>query len=204
MKLSQKSWVERLSSSGSVQDDALSELRTILKRRLTLSLRTRPKVDSAFIEDMAQEALVTILGSLNQFQGRSQFTTWATTIAVRKAFTELRRYRWKDVSLDHLLEEQETLASVVDTGQSPDLATEKNVFVAAMYQVINKQLTKKQRTVLLAELEGMPLEEIGRRIGSTRNAIYKLGHDARKRLKEGLMRSGYSALDLASFQGGQR
>lgn len=204
MKLSQKSWVERLSASGAEQDVALSDLRKILAQRLTVSLRSRPQVDAAFVEDMAQESLVTILGILNQFQGRSQFTTWATTIAVRKAFTELRRHRWKDVSLDDLLEEQGTSASVVDTGQGPDVATEKNVFVGAMYQVINEQLTEKQRTVLLAELEGMPQEEIGRRIGSNRNAIYKLAHDARKRLKEGLLEAGYSASDLASFQAGKR
>ena len=65
-----------------------------------------------------------------------------------------------------------------------------------MYGVIERELTEKQRTALLAELKGMPLEEIGRRLGSNRNAVYKLTHDARKRLKKHLEAAGYSAADL--------
>ena len=65
-----------------------------------------------------------------------------------------------------------------------------------MYRIIAMDLTEKQRTALLAEFKGMPQEEIGRRMGSNRNAVYKLTHDARKRLKQGLESAGYSATDL--------
>jgi len=74
--------------------------------------------------------------------------------------------------------------------------------VDKMYEVIGSELTEKQRTVLLAELGGMPQAEIGRRLGSNRNAIYKLTHDARKRLKRGLEGAGYGAQDIqTTFSG---
>ena len=50
---------------------------------------------------------------------------------------------------------------------------------------------------LLAELPGEPMAEIAIRMGSNRNAIYKLTHDARKRLKRGLERAGHSAATVA-------
>ncbi len=70
-----------------------------------------------------------------------------------------------------------------------------------LYSVINEKLTANQRTALLAELGGMAQEEIGRRMERNRNAIYKLTHDARKRLKRELESLGYSREDLASLRG---
>ena len=70
-----------------------------------------------------------------------------------------------------------------------------------MYRIINTELTEKQRTALFAELGGLPQEEIGRRTGSNRNAIYKLTHDARKRLKQGLATAGYTVADLQQIFG---
>jgi RNA polymerase sigma-70 factor (ECF subfamily) len=67
-----------------------------------------------------------------------------------------------------------------------------------MHRVIQNELTEKQKTALLAELKGMPQEEIVRHLGSNRNAVYKLTHDARKRLKQGLEAAGYGADDINS------
>ena len=69
-----------------------------------------------------------------------------------------------------------------------------------MYRIINEELTEKQRDVLLAHLRGMPQAEIGRAMGANRNAVYKLGFDARKRLKEELTKAGYSPEDLETFE----
>jgi RNA polymerase sigma-70 factor (ECF subfamily) len=65
-----------------------------------------------------------------------------------------------------------------------------------MHRVIRDGLTERQRAVLLAELRGMPQDEIARQLGSNRNALYKLTHDARKRLKQGLEQAGFTAEDI--------
>lgn len=193
-------WVATLSAGGPERDVALSELQHLLCRRLLRVLGSRAGVDTAFVEDVVQDALVTILGALDQFKAKSKFTTWATTIAIRTAFAEMRRSRWKDVSLEHLMDNQKMQVpdSPYDSEVERDVA--RNQFLEAMYRIMDEELTEKQRTVLLAELQGMPLKEIGDRLGATRNAIYKLAHDARKRLKKSLIAAGYSAEDLATFQ----
>ena len=65
-----------------------------------------------------------------------------------------------------------------------------------MAEIVANDLTERQRTAVIAELRGMPQAEIGRRLGITRNAVYKLTHDARKKIKRGLEASGFGAVDI--------
>ena len=195
-----ETWLARLTAHGAVRDQALGELRQLLVRRLHTALQGRVGLDDDLIEDVVQDALMKTLDSLTSFQGRSAFTTWVTSIAVRTAFSELRRRRWKDVSLDQVVSETEGSRELaVDTQPSLESNTERAKLVAALYSVIEERLTPKQREALLAELHGMPLEEIGRRMGRSRNAVYKLTHDARKQLKHGLETLGYTSADWRSL-----
>jgi RNA polymerase sigma-70 factor (ECF subfamily) len=67
-----------------------------------------------------------------------------------------------------------------------------------MHEVIRNGLTTKQREALLAAMHGMPLDEIARQLGINRNALYKLTHDARKRLRQGLEAAGFTAEDIGT------
>jgi RNA polymerase sigma-70 factor (ECF subfamily) len=197
MNWSNESWLQRLRASGPDRDDALALLRRILLLRLRAAFRGRSGVDEALLEDVVQESLIRTLDRLGQFQGRSRFTTWATSIAVRVAFTELRRRHWSDVSLNELLEDSPR-GERAGMELPPAAGLEQQSLIDEMYRIIHTELTERQRTALLAELKGMPLEEIGRRLGSNRNAVYKLTHDARKRLKQSLESAGYSIADLGT------
>lgn len=133
-----------------------------------------------------------ILGALDGFRGDSGFMTWSLAIASRTAWTELRRKRWKDVSLDDVLTSEERYdraASPADFEAAPD----RIAVVEVLRELVRTRLTERQRKVVLAELAGMPQQEIARRMGSNRNAIYKLVYDARKNLKRGLEEAGYGA-----------
>ena len=191
MGRSNEAWLADLQSGGSIQQAALMDLRRALIRGLRRALASYSGADDAFLEDAAQESLLRILDRLTQFAGRSQFVTWATAIAIRVALSELRRQRWKDISLNDLTNESNALPvrSIADEGQSVGL--ERTALLEKMHEVIENELTEKQRLALHAELKGMPLDEIARHMGSNRNAVYKLTHDARKRLKSGLENAGY-------------
>lgn len=190
-------WLMHLGSNGSDQQAALADLRAELLRGLRRALATWPLVDEAFLEDIVQDALVRILGRLQQFEGRSRFLTWATAIAIRIAMSELRRRRWQDISLDAVIENADfTPERAAEDDAGPHAQWAQKTILDAMHDVIQNQLTEKQRAVLLAELKGMPQDEIARHIGSNRNAVYKLTHDARKRLKRGLEAAGYEAADI--------
>lgn len=189
-------WIAELKAE---RGSAVSDLRDALLRNLRKALANRPRADESFLEDAVQDSVMRILERIDQFEGRSRFLTWATSIAIHVAMGELRRSRWKDVSLDDVVSEADFVSErAIDRDASPDAQLDRQSLLAAMQRVINEDLTEKQRTALLAELKGMPQDEIARHLGSNRNAIYKLTHDARKKLKKGLEAVGYTAEDVVA------
>jgi RNA polymerase sigma factor (sigma-70 family) len=191
-------WLERLRSPAEVRDAALEELRRILVRGLSRSLVVRGGGE-AFAEDVAQEALLRILASLDSFAGRCRFTTWAMTIAVRVGISELRHKRFQNVSLQEITggESLNIDTKAASTG-SPQQQERRAFIMATLKQLVEQTLTEKQRTVVQADLGGMPIEEIARRLGTNRNAVYKLFHDARQKLRRGFEAAGISAEDIGA------
>ncbi len=188
-------WIVRLASRDvQERDTAIDELRSTLVRALGKTLTQRYGTELA-IEDIVQEALVKILDSLDKFEGRSRFLTWAISLATRLGLTELRRRRYRDVSLDG--EQGETLSqSLVDEAESNEAQLERGRILTTLAKLIREDLTEKQRMAIQASLDGLPVEEIAHRMGSKRNAIYKLEHDARMKLRNALESHGINADDV--------
>lgn len=189
---SNEEWLAALQSDGPEAEAALADLRPTLLTALRLTLR--PRVDrgaDALAEDLVQDALLHVRDRLDQFRGDARFTTWAQKVAVRLALSELRRKRWEDVSLD---------AVVADPPSAPepaaDAALEQAEAVTLVRHLIATELTDRQREALSAVLAGMPMDEVARRLGTNRNALYKLLHDARLRLKRAFEDRGLTADDL--------
>ena len=196
----QAEWVERLKNPGPQRDAALAELRAILLRGLSRSLAERGGGE-AFAEDIAQEALLRILSSLDSFEGRSRFTTWAMAIATRAAISELRRRHFQDVSLDQLTGDRATPFELASEGAEEVGPDDKKLVLETLRKLIDESLTPKQRNVMQAALTGMPVEEIARRTESNRNAVYKLFHDARQKLKQGFESSGITSDEIMATIG---
>lgn len=189
-------WAKRLAPDSPDREAALRELRLFLVKGLRAGLSRRPGVDDDFIEDAVQSAMIRILNGLNRFEGRSAFTTWALAIALRVAFTELRRRQWNNVSLDELRERGVVLPGESDSGPDPRESAARRSLVALMHRLIASELTPRQRDMLQAELAGMQHEEIASQMKLTRNAVYKLGHDARRALRRALEAEGYGVEDV--------
>lgn len=208
---SNEQWVSELGAPGEAQEIALGDLRAIVLRGLPYALSkwltpTDPQFES-LSEEVAQDTLLRVLDSLHTFEGRSKFTTWVHKIAVRIALTELRRKRWRDVSLDELTENapgQGPLGVLTAHVAGPEVVAEQSDMIAHLQRVIAEELTEKQREALIAtRIHGVPMEEVARRMGTNRNALYKLLHDARLRLKNRLEEEGLSPEDvLAAFEAG--
>jgi RNA polymerase sigma-70 factor (ECF subfamily) len=197
MQRTNEEWLAALRGSG--REAALSDLRQILVRGLSYALVDQPNLQPGDLEDFAQEALLRILDRLDSFRGESQFTTWAHKIAIRVAFTELRRLRWRDVSLDAAVEAGAidfVPEALVDMRADPEQQVLQRSLLEMLRQMMMTDLTERQRQALAAMLYGMPLEEIARRMGSNRNALYKLLHDARQKLKSRMMDHGLSSEDV--------
>jgi RNA polymerase sigma-70 factor (ECF subfamily) len=206
---SNQEWLEALGSRGPEREAALQELRAILlaglRRALRGWVRTSGREFDALAEDFVQESLLRILSSLGSFQGLSRFTTWAQKIAVHVALTELRRRRWKDVSLEGALEEEPAALLLEDPAPGPEESAERSLSVEWILRLVAEELTDKQRRAVAAVLlGGLPVEEAARRLGTNRNALYKLIHDARLRLKRRLAREGVSVAELLAELEGRR
>jgi len=203
---SNQEWLDALRSPGPERDRALAELRTLLVRGLNYALRgwrrTAGRDFEALAEGFCQEALLRILDNLDSFEGRSRFTTWAHKITVRVALTELRRKRWQDVSLDKLVSEDGAEFTMSSEEVGPETEAERTDLLVWMKRIMMEELTDKQRKAIAAiAFGGMPLEEVARRMDTNRNALYKLIHDARVRLKRRLAREGMNPQDILESMG---
>jgi RNA polymerase sigma-70 factor, ECF subfamily len=196
-------WLAEL--RGPNPDEALADLYELLVRGLRAALGGRADGVDANIGDFAQEALIKIVSNLDSFRGESRFTTWAKKIAINVALTELKRRRWRDVSLQDMLDRRTaTGRGLADPQLTPEQVAFQNMVLAKLRRIIDEELTDRQREAVVAViLEGMPIAEVARRMGTNQNALYKLLHDARKKLKLRMEAAGLSPQEvLAVFDEG--
>jgi RNA polymerase sigma factor (sigma-70 family) len=201
MKLDNEAWLAQLRDDHElVRQKAIEELRKLLLRGLSKSINDRyGKPFSA--EDVVQDALLKILQSLDRFDGRCAFTTWAMTIATRIGISSLRRKYHQDVSMEAFRgDDGYRLELPMDANADQDNEGERQRMIEKMQQLIDSELTDRQRVALRAFLDGFSTDGIAERIGTNRNAVYKLIHDARMKIKSGFERAGVSADDvMATF-----
>ncbi len=186
-------------------DEALADLYDLLVRGLRAGLGSYGGGAGANAGDFAQEALIRITGNLDSFRGESRFTTWAQKIAMNVALTELKRRRWRDVSLQELSARREAAdREPADVQPSPEGLALQNTVLRELRRMVDEELTDRQREAVVAViLEGMPISEVARRTGTNQNALYKLLHDARKKLKGRMEAAGLSSKEvLAVFDEG--
>ena len=198
VSLIDEDWPRRLREGAGDRDKAIEELRSYMLRGLTRSLTHRygGKIQ---VEDVAQVALMKILGALETFEGKSRFTTWAMSIATRIGISELRRHYYRDVSLDRSTAGDNLRFDIVDSAiQSAEQAAQKQTMFTLLQKLIDEYLSEKQKIAIRGSLNGLPIEEIAVRLDSNRNAVYKLVHDARLRLRQGFEANGFYAEDFAS------
>ena len=198
VSLIDEDWPRRLREGAGDRDKAIEELRSYMLRGLTRSLTHRygGKIQ---VEDVAQVALMKILGALETFEGKSRFTTWAMSIATRIGISELRRHYYRDVSLDQSTAGDNLRFDIVDSAiQSAEQAAQKQTMFTLLQKLIDEYLSEKQKIAIRGSLNGLPIEEIAVRLDSNRNAVYKLVHDARLRLRQGFEANGFYAEDFAS------
>ena len=193
---------------GENQDQAIGDLTRVLKRGLIYALSSRIQTDlEAQVDDFVQDAVLRILDKMDTFRGESKFTTWAQKVAVRVAFTEMRRQRWKDISIEDLMPEDSgdfTPLALSDPSPDPEQRTSQTLMLEMVDEMLKTDLTERQRTALMAIMHGgMPLEEVARRMDTNRNALYKLLHDARKQMRSRLVEKGLTPQEvLEVFESG--
>lgn len=199
---SNQEWLDSLTEGSPGFNAAISDLRVQLLKGLTRSFGNNRKISSENLEDFCQDALMKILSGKESFSGQSQFTTWAMKVAVNLVLSEIRKKSWENVSLESLEESEPFLDLKRGTGLFS--STEKNVLRKDMAETCNRLIEKclserQKRALVYAMKYGMPLDEVARRMDSTRNSVYKLLHDARKKMKQEMESLGINRKDIADL-----
>jgi RNA polymerase sigma-70 factor, ECF subfamily len=193
-----RAWLNALRGEGPEREDAVARLHELLRRaagfeagrrRASLPRLSDPELDD-IVHQAADDALVAVLAKLDTFRGESRFTTWAYKFALLEAGVKLRRRAWegRELPLDELGGFQ-----AADLRPSPHADAESNELLDAIGAAIAAELTPQQREVLVAvAMEGVPIDVLAERRDTTRGALYKTLHDARRKLRACLAEKGLS------------
>jgi len=187
-----REWVRSLRADGPVRDEAVARLHALLLRAASFEVaRRRPTLPHLRGDDLddianqaADDALVSVLRRLDDYRGASRFTTWAYKFALLEAAVKLRTRAWqgREVPL-----EPESWNVFSSAGLEPDEELEQTELLETLQRAVNELLTPHQRTVLVAlALNGVPIDVLAEREGTTRGALYKTLHDARRKLRDHL------------------
>jgi RNA polymerase sigma-70 factor (ECF subfamily) len=191
-------WLAALRSPGTERDEAIGRLHELLVRAARFEVsRRRAAVSHVRGEELddlalqaADDALVAVLAKLDDYRGASRFTTWAYKFALLEAGVRLRRRAWQH---REVVLEPETWPLMADAGQDPQSQAETHELMRALKYSMDSCLTEHQREVLVAlALNGVPLDVLAERLGTTRGALYKTMHDARRKLRSDLARKGHT------------
>ena len=190
-------WVYRLSHAGPDRDAAIATLHALLLRAARFEVNRRgaafPNLHGAAdLDDLAcqsaDDAMMSILRRLADFRGESRFTTWACKFALVEAGAKVRRHAWRGREIPLTAE---SLSADADNAPLPDAHAEAQMLLIAVREEVKQQLTARQREVFVAvALNDVPIDVVADRLNTTRGAVYKTLHDARRKLRVALNARG--------------
>jgi RNA polymerase sigma-70 factor (ECF subfamily) len=202
-------WLAALDGDGAQRDEVVARLHDLLLRAARFEIVRRRSalshVRGEELDDLAtqaaDDALMAVLAKLDQYRGESRFTTWVYKFALLEAAVKVRRRAWRDREVPL---EPDAWALVADRALTPEAAVEGTELVDAVRQAIADRLTAHQRNVLVAlAINGVPVDVLAERLGTTRGALYKTLHDARRKLRADLADRGFAIEPQRGGKGGQ-
>jgi RNA polymerase sigma-70 factor, ECF subfamily len=192
-----RAWLRALRTTGSEHDEAVARLHELLlraarfevsRRRAALSHVRGEELDDLAVQ-AADDALVAVLAKLDDYRGASRFTTWAYKFALLEAGVRLRRRAWQK---REVVLQPEAWPLLADRAAGPEGLTETAELLQALGQAVDVGLTEHQREVLVAlALNEVPIDVLADRLETTRGALYKTLHDARRKLRAELAQRGF-------------
>jgi RNA polymerase sigma-70 factor (ECF subfamily) len=190
-------WLARLRATGAKREAAVTELHALLLRAARFEVGRRrsslPHLRGDDHEDLAQQsaddALLAVLRKLDDFRGESRFTTWAYKFALLEAGVKVRRRAWQGREIPIA---DEAWSALADGAAPAERRAEDGELFVALGEEIERSLSPRQREVLVAvTLNGVPIDVLAQRLETTRGALYKMLHDARRKLRDSLSARGF-------------
>jgi RNA polymerase sigma-70 factor, ECF subfamily len=156
--------------------------------------------DEREAEDVMQQAYVNAYAHLRQFDGRAQFSTWLTRIAVNEAIARAKR-RGRYQSLD---EDAPGTAEPAMTTQ-PQIDPERQAFTRELSTLIEAAVDTlpdgHREVFMLRDVEGLSTAEAADSLGVSTDVVKTRLSRARAQLRRQLFeRAGMAASNAFTFQ----
>ena len=196
-------WVRSLTGADRRREAALGRLHELLVRiaqREAARRAPRLRITGPELDDLAYQAaadaLLAITAKIGQFRGESRFTTWAYKFVIFEVSAKIGRHFWRHPAVPLDAEDWERLPARF--GVDPAHHAEWGDLFATLRRAVDTELTSRQREIFVAiVLNDVPLDTLVIHLGSSRNAIYKMLFDARRKLRAVLVANGYLDHDPA-------
>ena len=191
-------WLDALRPGAAGREHSIEDLYELLlraarfelgRRRAALAYVRGEELDDLAVQ-AADDALMAVLSKLDDYRGASRFTTWAYKFALLEAGVKVRRRAWqgREVVLDSA-----SWPEFPGSGPSPERQAEGGELLRELRRAVRDVLTPLQRDVFVAlALNEVPIDVLSERLGTTRGALYKTLHDARRKLRGELASAGYA------------
>ena len=194
-----RAWIEGLQASGVERTRTLERLHDLLLRAAHSEARRRrhlyPEIGGAELDDVcrqaADDAVVAVTGKLDGYRGTGRFTTWAYGFAVYEISVKLRRHAWREGRVP-TADDAAAWDRVAGGAGAAQQRVESGELLRSLRRAVEEELTPRQREVFVAvALNDVPIDVLSGRLQSSRGAVYKVLHDARRKLRLRLEREGH-------------
>jgi len=196
-----RAWLEQLAPGHARREQAVAGLHDLLlrvarhelsRRRGQLGSVAGPEFDD-LAQQAADDALMSVLRKLEEFRGRSRFTTWAYKFVIFEVARAVARHAWRRRPPGGDEAVWDDLADW--SAPRPDERLEQREQLEVLAAAIG-ELTDRQREVFVAvALNDVPIDVLAIQLGSNRNAVYKNLFDARRALRRRLAAAGHAVAE---------
>ena len=176
--------IDLLTQARAGSNAAFEEIQRFYSPRLYRRIHsiTRNREDA---EDALQDTFLHAFAALNSFQGKSQFSTWLTRIAINAALMTIRRRRSRpEVSFEQQSESGEDIASfdVVDVALNPEQFCLRKQQYCSMLRAIERLDPKSRSVVAFWVSKGCSMREAAHSLNLSLATVKSRVYRARKRL----------------------
>jgi len=155
--------------------------------------------DESEVEDVMQQAYINAYTHLDQFEERSQFSTWLTRIAVNEALARRQKRRTVLSMTENVDERGANAAEMTSSQPTPEHQAYARELQRVLEEAVDELPDSYRSVFMLRDVEGLSTSETGEGLGLGEEAVKTRLHRARAMIRRSVT-SRIGAVATSAFQ----